>query len=153
MFCCNVNIQFHHQIILNPSHSKCVFFPEECWSDHIDTFPVPKLKHWTQSICKILIYTWSCDSSCWCPFLLFSLVGCYPALVWQKLFSSPLHWWDSCSRLEKVSVYNLLMEKANAAVFCVLMITFMWWMWRSHGWSAWSGFLDVDKCKVSGFQT
>jgi len=81
-------------------------------------------------------------------FLLF--VGCcYPSTV-QNFFSGPLHSWSSSWRLEKVGQCNMLMEKVSAP-FSVLMI-FIPGMWRIHGWSAWSGFLVVDKWRVSRFQ-
>jgi hypothetical protein len=35
-----------------------------------------------------------------------------------EVLSHHLHWWDSCSKLEKVIRCNMLMKKVRAAFFC-----------------------------------
>jgi hypothetical protein len=43
-----------------------------------------------------------------------------------EVLSHHLHWWDSCSKLEKVIRCNMLMKKVRAAFFCSYDNSYAW---------------------------
>jgi len=68
-----------------------------------------------EGIWTLVLLEFICEwrhSSCWCQswfFLLVAILGWFK--LWPKFLLDPLQWWDGNSRLENVSICNMLCQK------------------------------------------